>query len=321
MVAPLDLESLRARTIVASDPERTRAKVLARLAVRRRLARAGMALATLCALGVVGTLARSSSDRGPMPAESSSFVAAAPVVSAPREAPRSTVAYLTDATEVASVSQNGMKLVRGSARFSVVHDAQAPFRVVAGDFVVEDVGTVFVVSLDDAGKVDVSVEEGRVSVTGDGRMRVLEAGQSASFVKTLKPVVSQSGTASPKRPPSPDELLAAADQARDRGDSERATSELSRLLEAYPDDPRAELAAFTLGRVLADELRRPREAASAFERAASKRGPLAEDAWARAAEAWSSAGDRERASIAAQRYLAAYPDGRSAAAMRRLAPP
>jgi hypothetical protein len=57
---------------------------------------------------------------------------------------------------------------------------------------------------------------------------------------------------------------------------------------AFRSDPRAPLAAFTLGRVLLRELARPREAAAAFAqaRALAPRGPFVEDALAREVEAW-----------------------------------
>jgi hypothetical protein len=73
--------------------------------------------------------------------------------------------------------------------------------------------------------------------------------------------------------------------------------------------------------VLLDELSRPREAAEAFETAGQLGGPLAEDALAREAEAWSSAGEPARAKAMADRYLTAYPTGRHAAEARKLKSP
>lgn len=74
----------------------------------------------------------------------------------------------------------------------------------------------------------------------------------------------------------PEELLEAADVARWSGHPAEAVP----LLERVTRDPRAQLAAFTLGRVLLEELKRPADAANAFARARAlaPRGPLAEDA-------------------------------------------
>jgi transmembrane sensor len=106
------------------------------------------------------------------------------------------------------------------------------------------------------------------------------------------------------------ELLLAADTARLSGHPTEAVPYLRRVLARHGDDPRSHLAAFTLGRVLLDELGRPAEAAAAFERARSPRAPLAEDALARAIEAWARAGDARRAHALALEYQRSYPQGR-----------
>ena len=112
-------------------------------------------------------------------------------------------------------------------------------------------------------------------------------------------------------------LLADADRARLAGRFEEGAGLLQRLLREHPVDPRAPVAAFSLGRVLLGELGRPAEAAAAFERARvlAPNGPLAEDALAREVEAWSRAGDPARARARAGDYLRAYPNGRRAAAV------
>jgi len=85
----------------------------------------------------------------------------------------------------------------------------------------------------------------------------------------------------------PAELLLAADVARLSRHPDQALAPLMRIIEQHRADPRAPLAAFTLGRVLLDDLGRPREAAAAFERvrALAPDMPLAEDAFARQIEA------------------------------------
>jgi transmembrane sensor len=112
-------------------------------------------------------------------------------------------------------------------------------------------------------------------------------------------------------------LLAEADRARLAGRFEEGAALLQRLLRDHPADPRAPVAAFSLGRVLLGELGRPAEAAAAFERARvlAPHGPLAEDALAREVEAWSRAGEPARARARADDYLRAYPNGRRAAAV------
>jgi transmembrane sensor len=106
------------------------------------------------------------------------------------------------------------------------------------------------------------------------------------------------------------ELLLAADTARLSGHSSEAVPYLQRILLQHGDDPRAQLVAFTLGRVLLDELGRPAEAAGSFERARARPTPLAEDALAREIEAWARAGDARRAHALALDYQRSYPRGR-----------
>ncbi|MEO0325847.1 MAG: FecR family protein [Myxococcota bacterium] len=63
------------------------------------------------------------------------------------------------------------------------------------------------------------------------------------------------------------ELLLAADVARFSGHPRDAVAPLERILEAHGSDPRAAVAAVTLGRLEMDRLRRPARAQRAFERA------------------------------------------------------
>jgi outer membrane protein assembly factor BamD (BamD/ComL family) len=72
--------------------------------------------------------------------------------------------------------------------------------------------------------------------------------------------------------------------------------------------------------VLLNDLGRPRAAALAFARAETlaPRGNLAEDAVARAVEAWYRAGELPRAKAEVERYRKAYPHGRHRAMLERL---
>jgi transmembrane sensor len=119
------------------------------------------------------------------------------------------------------------------------------------------------------------------------------------------------------------DLMLAADVARLSGHPEQAVSPLRKLCERHAGDRRAPVAAFTLGRVLVDDLGRPADAAAAFEKARVlwPSGPLAEDALAREADAWQRAGRRELARAIAEQYLARYPQGRHASSLQRVLTP
>jgi TolA-binding protein len=82
-------------------------------------------------------------------------------------------------------------------------------------------------------------------------------------------------------------LFIQADRARLAGRPNDALRPLAEIHERYPSDRRAAVAAFQLGRILADELGDPVRAAHAFDRAheLAPSGPLADDARARAEEA------------------------------------
>jgi transmembrane sensor len=63
------------------------------------------------------------------------------------------------------------------------------------------------------------------------------------------------------------ELMQLADVARLSGHAERALEPLERLVDRYPSDPRAALAAVLAGRILMDQLREPSRARPWLERA------------------------------------------------------
>lgn len=109
----------------------------------------------------------------------------------------------------------------------------------------------------------------------------------------------------------PAELLLASDVARLSHHAAEAVAPLQRVIDSFPGDPRAPLAAFTLGRVLLDELGRPADAARVFARTRSlaSSGPLAEDALAREVESLWRAGETSLARGRAEEYVARYPGG------------
>jgi transmembrane sensor len=117
----------------------------------------------------------------------------------------------------------------------------------------------------------------------------------------------------------PDDLLRAADVARLSGHAAGAVVPLERVVERFPDDARAPLAAFTLGRLFLEDLGAPARAATAFERARAlaPRGPLAADALAREVEALAKSDAKARARERAREYLERWPRGPRAAAVRQ----
>ena len=112
-------------------------------------------------------------------------------------------------------------------------------------------------------------------------------------------------------PRSADQLLEDADAARLSGDPRLTARLLQRVLANHAGDPRASLAALTLGRLQLDQLSAPRAAATSFVRATQLGLPdaLAEEGAARVVEAYAKAGERDLARAAAQRYRQRFPDG------------
>jgi transmembrane sensor len=245
----------------------------------------------------------------------------------------------------------------GGARFDVTPNRARSFEVRSGEVLVRVLGTSFSVDRHDA-RTRVGVERGRVQVSWASGSAILSAGEIGTFppeqsAPTVAAVVTDAGVEpaagaateaarAPRswrdwarkgdyrrayrelhaRPGSVDDeaadLMLAADVARLSAHPQAAVAPLRTLCERYPNDKRAPVAAFTLGRVLLDDLGRAAEAAEAFEAAATAwpSGPLAHDALARAVEAWQRADRHERARPLAERYLRRFPAGRHAAAMR-----
>lgn len=235
-------------------------------------------------------------------------------------------------------------IVKGAARFEVTKNPQRVFRVTRGNVAVEVLGTAFTVEPVEGG-TKVFVEHGRVRVQCNEASSEITDGET-SICPTLVPskptapvetVVAPVPSASTPPPPSPwkslahdgdydkafealesatvkdepNELLQAADVARLSHHPAKAVPHLKRVIEKHSGDPRAPLAAFTLGRVLLEELGHPREAADAFakSRALAPSGTLAEDALAREVEAWSKSGDAGKARTRAEEYVEKYPKG------------
>ena len=235
-------------------------------------------------------------------------------------------------------------LAAGSARFDVPVHRTRQFRAEFGAFAVETHGAVFRMEIT-LREIEVVTERGEVSVQRDGKRRVVAAGQSRTFPLAASSEPASSDPALAGAEPGTwredaerddyaaawaklsraaaslermEDLLLAGDVARLSGHASAAVAPLARALALHPDDPRAPMAAFTLGRVQLEQLGAPRDAAHAFARALvlAPDGPLAEDALAREVEAWSRCGESAIAHARALSYLQRYPSGRRVRAVR-----
>lgn len=246
-----------------------------------------------------------------------------------------------------------LRLEQGSATFDVTPSRYKDFEILAGEARARVLGTVFTVELHPE-TVSVAVERGRVRLDWPGGFVELGAGEKHVVPRRgqeshhARPRGSdEPARPAPPKPPDwrelaargayheayaalaaggasavrhePGDLLLAADVARLGGHPSEAVPRLETVVASYGGDSRAPLAAFTLGRVLLDQLGRPARAADAFARARrmAPGGALAEDALAREIEARARAGDQANARRLADEYLARYPAGRRAAAVRR----
>ena len=271
----------------------------------------------------------------------------------------SRVSLLSAGSRVEVLSQSAAlvrtELGAGSARFDVRHDPSRVFEVESGDVKVRVLGTAFNM-VREGSFTRVSVERGAVRIEWSGGQAFLSAGQAglypplgaeqpdarttpepaaelagnvaeeaASWRKLAKrgayvDAFKALGPASKSVRDEPSDLMLAADVARLSRHPGEATRFLSRVTDEFPRDKQAPLAAFTLGRVLLEDLGQPGRAADAFHRAQllAPKGPLSSDALAREADAAQRAGQADRAKQLAQRYLEAYPDGPHAQRLRKL---
>lgn len=115
-------------------------------------------------------------------------------------------------------------------------------------------------------------------------------------------------------------LMLAADTCRKARRPKAAVPFLQRVVDKHESSAMAPLAAFTLGRLYREKLRAPSSAARLFSTARSldPDGPLADNAWAKEAEAWAAAGRSAKAQARAAAYLHALPSGRHRDVMQTL---
>ena len=249
-----------------------------------------------------------------------------------------------------------VRVEQGRCDFEVTPRPDRVFEVHAGDVTVTVLGTAFSVGRDGE-RVHVKVFRGRVRVGWLWGSDELIAGTEGMFppadsdppaVAEMEIAETASKAAGAPRPGhKPDwrhytrsgefekaakaldrvrdvrdtveDLLLAADAMRLSGSPTRALPYLEQVAKHHRDDPRAQLAEFTRGRVLLLQLGQPRAAAMAFRssRQLAPKGNLVQDALAREVEAWHRAGEPDTARRLAREYVAGYPNGRRLRAVRR----
>ncbi len=231
-----------------------------------------------------------------------------------------------------------LELERGGVEVEATHRDERRFVLVAAGREVRVIGTHFFVRfLGDARhpELSVSVERGVVEVKEPkGEIHRVAAGEtweseleeahaSSAPLASEAPALpepsaeaavapSASAAAVPRPAESAKQLFARAQRARAAGRTAEARAAFAELRRRYPDDPRAPLAAFELGRMQIDADEDPGKAAELFDEAL-KHSPEGstqrEDAEARRVEALARAGDRAACAAARDAYLKRYPKG------------
>lgn len=184
-----------------------------------------------------------------------------------------------------------LKQPKGVAHYAVTPGGTRRWTVDTPLATVEVVGTAFEVN-SSAERVSVHVAHGVVIVRGDrvpGHAVRLTDGQSLTVVsQSLAPSPAAVVAQEPPTTPSPSEtprhaapapaaesaesarvseLMGFADSLRAEGRQEAAAAALRQIVSKHDHDPRAALAAFTLGRIYMDVLDKPDEAHWSFGRA------------------------------------------------------
>ena len=220
----------------------------------------------------------------------------------------------------------------GRATFDVKPNGPRTWVIAAGPVVVKVLGTRFTVARS-GNAVEVTVERGKVQVTGPGGMKILTAGESfasgreananANAEAPAPPALVRASAPAPARPPAPapapapaPDLMTRADALRRSGNSSGAVTVLREVVDA--GEGRAPLAAFTIGKIDAEDLHDASGAARWFERAIALGLPsgLDEEAHARAVECFARAGSRADVTRAARRYETRFPEGRHLAQVK-----
>ncbi len=247
----------------------------------------------------------------------------------------------------------------GAVICDVVHQDDRRFVVEAGGIEVEDRGTRFAVDVSPEAEQDVvvvHVERGTVEVH-DAAHAVLATLKPGSGMEELRlraaprrsarrpprpsprwwrpprplrrsrrwrssrpPPRSRPGSAPAPKAPSAQALFARADAARLAGHHAEAAADFERFRRRFPNDPRAGLAAYELGRIRLGSLHDPRGAAEAFGAVAARpdEGLFREDAEAGRVEALADLGDDEGCKRARDAFRARYPRSPQAGRVAKL---
>ncbi len=235
---------------------------------------------------------------------------------------------LMPGARVSVLSQGAERLeleqAQGRARYEITHRQGHDVVVQAAGIEITVVGTVFEVSIE-AELVHVQVEQGVVRINDGQRVVRLMAGEKIAVSRPQDPVVGDvarteaAGERSATAGPSVDRLFKEMDDARSKGDLNRAAELLGEII-ARKDSPSSMASAeFILGKVERARGRHP-QSALAFRSCLKllPRSPLDEDALAEEAISWAAANQMEHAKEAATAYLKAYPDGIHALRMRSI---
>lgn len=147
--------------------------------------------------------------------------------------------------------------------------------------------------------------------TAGSALAVTTPAPGAAAVKAPAPSPKpRAAPSAPEEPPTILDPMASADEARHTGRPRDAVAILEKVVAQR--DPQAALAAFTLGKIHADDLADPSTAGDWFERATTLGLPAAlhEDASSRVVECYARAGRKADARAAAVRYRETFPQGR-----------
>ncbi len=252
-----------------------------------------------------------------------------------------------DQLQIATVTPERVEvhLRRGRAHFRVARNPKRAFVTRAGAYSVRVIGTEYSVDLG-ANLVRVEVSRGEVEVSRANsadlwRVRAGEIWSSARVVSApvtpaVQPAVqttpSAQEEATPPEPvvkasaPKPGagshsalELFQRAQEARIAGRRAETGRLLDEFMRLFPDDPRAGLAAFELGK-LRLEAGDARGAIAALDHAESAGAALSEQVDARRVQALEQLGELERCRAARTAFLSRYPGGTFAEVVRRRCP-
>lgn len=259
---------------------------------------------------------------------------------------------LMEGAEVAITQQtrDTVKLLqtKGKAVYEIERRSGREVFVYAGDVEIRVVGTVFTVALN-VDLVNVHVKKGFVRIKDGERLVQLRSGEEISVAARSgkngsvdnsdsdyaeegldagdakgggdaeRPEVKNQKRGRPFSGRSTQQLFAEVDQARKDGNLNRAAKILDAIIARNDDRSSVVSALFILGKVERASHRHVK-AAKAFSRCfkLGGKGPLAEDALAETAAAWSAAGQMDNARNTAQSYLRSYPKGIHAERMNKI---